>query len=64
MEIGELKDIYCVPFIDYGFDSLMFVDFISTIEEKERVKINADIAAQRLKCLKDIVEWVNDCINE
>lgn len=64
MEIGELKDIYCVPFIDYGFDSLMFVDFISTIEEKERVKINTDIAAKKLKCLKDIVEWVNDCVNE
>ena len=64
MEIGELKEIYCVPFIDFGFDSLMFVDFISTIEEKERVKINTDIAAKNLKCLKDIVEWVNDCVNE
>ena len=42
----------------------MFVDFISTIEEKERVKINTDIAAKKLKCLKDIVEWVNDCVNE
>lgn len=64
MEIGELKEIYCVPFIDFGFNSLMFVDFISTIEEKERVKINTDIAAKKLKCLKDIVEWVNDCVNE
>lgn len=60
MEVGNLKDIYSVPFSDYGFDSLMFVDFISTIEEKERVKINTDVAAQKLKCLKDIVEWVND----
>ena len=24
------------------------------------MKINTDVAAQKLKCLKDIVEWVND----
>ena len=64
IEFGNLKEIYKVPFSDYGFDSLMFVDFISTIEEKERVKINADIAAQKLRCLKDIVEWVNDRVSD
>lgn len=62
VELGELKEIYGVSFSDYGIDSLMFVDFISTIEEKEKVKINVDIAAQKLKSLKDIVEWVNDSI--
>lgn len=64
IEVGNLKDIYSVPFSDYGFESLMFVDFISTIEEQERVKINTDVAAQKLKCLKDIVEWVNDSVCE
>lgn len=64
VEIGSLKAIYSVPFSEYGFDSLMFVDFISTIEEKERVKINTDFAAQKLKCLKDIVEWVNNSVCE
>lgn len=60
IEVGNLKEIYCVPFSDYGLDSLMFFDFISTIEEKERVKINTDVAAKKIKCLKDIVEWIND----
>ena len=64
VELGDLKEIYEVPFSDYGFDSLMFVDFISTIEEKEQVKINTDIAVKKLKSLKDIVEWVDDSISE
>ena len=64
IELGDLKEIYRVPFSNYGFDSLLFVDFISTIEEKEQVKINVDVAAQKLRCLKDIVEWVNDSVCE
>ena len=45
-------------------DAFLEEDKKKAIEEKERVKINTDIAAKNLKCLKDIVEWVNDCVNE
>ncbi len=64
MEIGVLSDIYLMPFSEYGIDSLSLVDFISTIEEKEKILISGDLIGKQIKCIKDIVEWVNDNLCE
>jgi acyl carrier protein len=64
IEIGNLNDIYLSPFADYGVDSLSVVDFISTVEEKENVMILGDNVGSQIKCLKDIVDLINDCKRE
>lgn len=63
-EIGSLNDIYLSPFSDYGMDSLSVVDFISTVEEKENVMILGDGVGSKFKCIKDIIDLINDCKRE
>ena len=48
------------PFFEYGIDSLLIVDFISTIEEKEKIILSIDKISSEIKCLKDIVDLIND----
>lgn len=59
-EIGDLNSIYLEPFSDYGVDSLSIVDFISTVEEKEHVLILGDGIGTSIKCLKDVIDLVNN----
>lgn len=59
-KIGDLDDIYLKPFFEYGIDSLLIVDFISTIEEKEKIILSIDKISSEIKCLKDIVDLIND----
>lgn len=60
IERNKLIENYCIPFSELGIDSLTLVDFISTIEEKENVLIKEEFIGNRIKCIKDIVEWIND----
>lgn len=59
-EMGSLDAIYMEPFSEYGIDSLNVVDFISTVEEKEKVRIASDGIGTKITCLKDIVDLVNN----
>lgn len=55
---GSFNEICFKPFSDYGVDSLLLVDFLSTVEEKEKVLIKSDDIGIRIKCLNDIVVLV------
>lgn len=58
-DLGDFDDIYLMLFSDLGVDSLSMVDFISTVEEKEKVLITSDGIGTRIKCLKDVIDLVN-----
>ena len=58
--LDDLNQIYLKPFSDYGIDSLSVVDFISTVEEKEKVLIMGDGIGSRIKCLKDVIDLVSN----
>lgn len=60
IKMANLTDVYSVPFSDLGIDSLSLVDFISSVEEKEKIMINEELVGNRIRCLKDIVEWIHD----
>lgn len=59
-KLEGIDDIYLKPFSDYGLDSLSVVDFISTVEEQEKVLIIGDSVGTYIKCMKDIVDIVSD----
>lgn len=59
-DLGDLNDIFLKPFSDYGVDSLSVADFISNVEEKEKVLIMGEKIGSQIRCLKDIVDLVNN----
>ncbi len=60
IQVGTLEEIYVSKFSDLGIDSLSIVDFISTVEEKEHVKIGDESLGTKIICLKDVVDLVGD----
>lgn len=55
---SEVSGIYAKPFKEYGIDSLTLVDFISTIEKKENIKIPVTQLVENINNLKDIVDYI------
>lgn len=58
--IENLKNVYFSSFGEYGLESITLVDILSTIEEKENIKISVSDAGNGFKCIKDIVEIIID----
>ena len=58
--VGELDDIFARPFSEYGVDSLDVVDFLSTVEEREKVLITSDGIGTKIKSVKDVVDIVSN----